>query len=375
LMKKVMIVASTELEPFLVKRLSETGKFQFHEVPPKLVEGYEGLFKPTYNYEDLPALNARIKDILKLVSDELNPDSPLDKNTLREFAFNPEEALKETIAALDDLSTQLAKVKEPYDKALRGLNRKLAEIDEQYQSEREKISRQILLNRAKKKLLEALDPSQLKECLTAGVVKKENKLPLEALLDSEEISYKVEQLTETEYLVFIFGPEDLLERVNNTFIVYDVEDIYEVFAGELLLVLDEARLRSVIEEYSNRVIELEKKLSALEEKHIQTVKETKSRYASDIESIEKKFKAEFSRIIQENQGRINAALFIAEYLEKYSNVPVLRNPVVSILYGWVDDKDLPAIRDILDELREENELIYKIENVSPAELKESKKGK
>lgn len=374
-MKNVMIVASTELEPVLVHRLSETGKVQFREVPSSVVSGYEGLFKHTYDYDALKdGLKQKVQWIMKKISEEMDQDIEPDDSILRKFAFNPEKTLENTISYLDDLTAQFNKIKEPYDKVVRRRDRELEDDKYQFETQQKKLKHQIMLLRAKTKSLQALNPSQLKQCFTAGIVTNENREVLEGYLQSNEIKYKADTLTENQVILFILDSPDKMKKVTNLFTVYEVEDIYEVFeSGELLLVLDEEKMKSAIDSYYNTIAEQENKLEKLELNYEKTVESVNSKYADELKPVEKKYDEEYIKLLRQNQNKIKAADFIVQYLEKYSDIPVQRNPVVSILYAWFEDAALSEVSSILEELKGKDDLIYKIADVSGKELKEAKK--
>lgn len=374
-MKNVLIVASTELEPVLVHRLSETGKVQFRKVPSSVVSGYEGLFKHTYDYGALKdGLKQKVQWIMKKISEEMDQNIEPDDSILRKFAFNPEKTLENTISYLDDLTAQFNKIKEPYDKVVRRRDRELENDKYQFETQQKKLKHQIMLLRAKTKSLQALNPSQLKKCITAGIVTNENREALEGYLQSNEIKYKAETLTENEVILFILDSPEKMKKVTNLFTVYEVEDIYEVFeSGELLLVLDEEKMKSAIDSYYNTIAEQENKLEKLELNYEKMVESVNSKYANELKPVEKKYDEEYNKLLRQNQNKIKAADFIVQYLEKYSDIPVQRNPVVSILYAWFEDAALSEVSSILEELKGKDDLIYKVADVSGKELKEAKK--
>jgi hypothetical protein len=61
-------------------------------------------------------------------------------------------------------------------------------------------------------------------------------------------------------------------------------------------------------------------------------------------------------------------------LDKYPNLPILRNPVFSVMQVWFDDAEKTMLESILKELQgKDTDLLYKIEDISAKELKEASK--
>ncbi len=375
-MKKVTIVASTEIEPFIVQRIGETGKAEFQPVPSSAVEGYEGLFEHSYDYDEL---KTRLAELLKIVErkipEKVKKGCELDEKILKSFAYNPKIAMEELIEPLTEFTNQLDVAKKPYDRVRLMSASELKSQKEDYESKKQALTQKLLINNAKIKLLQTLDPNELKRCLTAGLVSDENLSDLEGYLESSGISFKSVALNEKEIFVFIFGSEEDLKRVNNLFTIYDVIDVYEVFtSGELLLVLDEAALSKTLKSYSDNIDELNQELNKLEEENQKAVDSVNKKYGSDLKKLETEYHQHVSQLLENRCSTLKTADFIIDYLDKYADLPVLRNPVISILQAWFDDSDKDEIEPILKELQgKDTKLLYKIESVSTKELKEAQR--
>ena len=374
--KKVTIVASTSIEPFIVQRISEMGQAEFRAVPATAVEGYEGLFKHSYESRDSKSkLEESLQTVKRKLPEKAEQSSSLDDKILRSFAYNSEKTIKELAESLAEFSKKLDTARAPYDKVRRLSANDLETQKTEFDSKKHELSQQALITRAKAKSLQALNPDELKKCITAGVVSQINLGELEEHLKSSGVDYKAEPLSEEEVLVFIFGSNDILKRVNNLFTVYDVNEIYEVFAsGELLLVLNEDMHAKTLESYTKKIEELNKSIQELEEKNKAAVKVIETKYGSDLSMYESEFLEQVSLMLEDYGSKIATSEYIVDYLETYSDLPVMRNPVFSILQVWFDDSEKAKLETILKELQgKDTDLLYKIEEISAKELKEASK--
>jgi vacuolar-type H+-ATPase subunit I/STV1 len=375
-MKKVTIAASTEIEPFIVQRIGETGKAEFQPVPTSAVEGYEGLFEHSYDYDES---KIRLAELLKIVErkipEEVKRSCELDEKILKNFAYNPKLAIEELIEPITGFENLLEAARKPYDRVRLMSASELKSQKESYESKKKALTQELLVNSAKTKLLQTLDPDELKRCLTAGLVSEDNLGDLEGYLESSGIDYKSEALNEKEVFVFVFGSEENLTRVNNLFTIYDVADVYEVFtSGELLLVLDEEARSKTLKEYSDKIDELSKKMEKVEEENQKAIDIVNKKYGSDLKKLETEYHQNVSELLETSCSVLKTAGFIIDYMNKYADYPVLRNPVISILQAWFDDADTDKIEPILKELQgKDMNLLYKIESVSNKEIKEAQR--
>jgi len=352
------------------------GQADFHAVPATAVEGYEGLFKHIYDSgESKSKLEESIQTVKRRLSEKAELPSSLDDKVLRSFAYNSEKTIKELIESLAEFSKKLDIARAPYDKVRRLSANELETQKSEFDSKKHELSQQALITRAKAKSLQALNPDELKKCITAGVVSQVNLGELEEHLKSSEVNYRAEPLSEDEVLVFIFGSDDVLKRVNNLFTVYDVNEIYEVFAsGELLLVLNEDMHTKTLASYTEKIDELNKSIQELEENNKAAIKAIETKYGSNLSTYESEYLEQVTSMLEDYGSKITTSEYIVDYLENYSDLPIMRNPVFSILQVWFDDSETTKLEFILKELQgKDTDLLYKIEEISAKELKEASK--
>ena len=375
-MKKVTIVASTEIEPFIVKQIGETGKAEFQPVPSSAVEGYEGLFEHSYKYDESKTRLAELlKNVEKKIPEEVERSCELDEKILKNFAYNPKTAIEELVKPITDFGEQIESAKKLYDRVRLMSASELKSQNEDYDYKKKALAQELLVNNAKVKLLQTLDPDELKKCLTAGLASDEDLGELEEYLKSSGIEYKAVELNEKEIFVFVFGSDKDLKRVNNLFTIYDVADVYEVFStGELLLVLDDEARSKALSVYSDKIAELNKKLENVEADNQKAVDVVNTKYGADLKKLETEYHQKVSELLESRCSMLETACFIIDYLDKYADYPVLRNPVFSILQAWYDDSDQGQIEPILKQLQgKDTKLLYSIESVSNKELKDAQR--
>ena len=375
-MKKVTIVASTSIEPFIVEQISKMGQTEFHAISPITVEGYEGLF--THSYE-LDHSKSQLQEIIQKIKRKLPKktvlSSALDDKVLRSFAHNSEKTIDELIESLSEFSTKLDTARVQYDKIRRLIANESETQNIEFNNKKNELSQQLLITRAKAKSLQALNPDELKKCITAGVVSQGNLGELEEHLKSSGIEYKAESLSEYDVLVFIFGSDDILRLVNNLFTVYDVNEIYEVFAsGELLIVLNENIHAKTLGSYSKKIAELNKSIQELEQNNNATIKGIESKYDSELSMYESEYIEQVSLLLEDYGSKIVTSEYIVDYLENYSDLPIIRTSVVSIMQVWFEDSEKTKLETILKAMQgKDTDLLYKIEDISSKELKEASK--
>ena len=93
----------------------------------------------------------------------------------------------------------------------------------------EESEKLLIETKARLESLRALEPDELKSCLTVGLVDLEIQKRLEEYLQRfEDINYKSIEISQGKGFIFVFGPEQRREWVETIFLIFEVEYIYEV---------------------------------------------------------------------------------------------------------------------------------------------------
>ena len=145
-------------------------------------------------------------------------------------------------------------------------------------------------------------------------------------------------------------------------------------SGELLLVLNEDMLTKALKSYTEKIEELGKSSKELEESNHAAIKSIEDKYGSDLSMYESEYLEQVSSMLEEYGSILYTSEYIVDYLDKYPNLPILRNPVFSVMQVWFDDAEKTMLESILKELQgKDTDLLYKIEDISAKELKEASK--
>jgi vacuolar-type H+-ATPase subunit I/STV1 len=199
--------------------------------------------------------------------------------------------------------------------------------------EREKL---LLETKARLESLRALNPDELKSCLTVGLVDLQIQKRLEEYLKRfEDINYKLIEVSQGKGYIFVFGPEQRREWVETIFLIFEVEDIYEVLnTRDILLAIDSGRRDEVIKEYEEEVERLQE-LAAGEVEFTAL----KTEYAPKL--VEAKLLENMLRILSDESA------------------PVLRTNVISVIQGWIANDNMQVLDQIIHNLQDETgELFY-----------------
>jgi V/A-type H+-transporting ATPase subunit I len=162
--------------------------------------------------------------------------------------------------------------------------------------------------RVKLEAIKALQPEEFKRCIAVGIVKNEIIMRLEEYMKRyPETSSKAISISQDESFLFIFGPEENRKWIDALFLVFDVKDVFNVLkTGDVLLVLDPEKRKKAIEGYEEELKRIEKERERL--------------------SLSKIANLDYLLRILSNK-----------------RAPVLRTKVMSVIEGWVPEKNVPLV--------------------------------
>jgi V/A-type H+-transporting ATPase subunit I len=313
LMKKFTIITSPEFEHHVVRELGEARVTQLKAVSGVDIERFKRTGERTVDFK---GLYETFHDEYRALEESALLDlesADLAADKLREFTEDPE-------GVVDDFLTKF-----------REIGDEIKEVD----GRREERENRLVETRLQLESLRALQPDELKECLTVGLADLSIQQRLEEYLHRfEDLSSKVIELSPDRGYVFVFGPEERREWVETIFLIFEVKDIFEVLnTQDILLAIDAGRREEVIKEYEQEVQEL------------QALTEAEAEY--------KQIKAEYPVL--------GNAKFLDQMLRILSDesVPVLRTNVISVIQGWIHEDNVHALDKIIDDLQKKTgELFY-----------------
>jgi V/A-type H+-transporting ATPase subunit I len=224
--------------------------------------------------------------------------------------------------------------------------------------------------KAKLDLITALEPIELKSCLAVGVIKSDFVPQMKEYLKRYPDTYsKVSALSGEESLLFVFGDEESQKWVEALFLVYDINDIYDVLdPADALIVLDLDKRDNAIKKYKEQLADLEKKsvspedmtleeelrekIVSLEAESEKRVADLKEEYANKIKVNEETLKIEQEKVQEEQLSSVNLVNYYSNVLRTYSrkNAPVLRGKVISILQGYTPKNMVEPLRKAVGEV-------------------------
>ena len=304
---------------------------------------------PEYEHQILGELsNARIVQ-LKAVSgvdiDRLRKTGERDVDFKGIYEkFNEEYQILEKASLFDLESTYLAteKIREftedpngqvdIYVSVFKEIQDKIKAAEDKH----EESEKRLIETKARLESLRALKPDELKSCLTVGLVDLEIQKRLEEYLQRfEDINYKSIEISQGKGFIFVFGPEQRREWVETIFLIFEVEDIYEVLnTRDILLAIDSGRRDEVIKEYEEEV----ERLQELAEGEV-----------------------EFDALKTEYSPKLVEAKLLENMLSILSDesAPVLRTNVISVIQGWISNDDVQVLNQTINDLQDETgELFY-----------------
>jgi V/A-type H+-transporting ATPase subunit I len=313
-LKKFTIITPPEYESQILGDLGKAGVAQL-----KAVSGvdFEKLRKTGERVVDFKGLYEKFREEYRPLEDTILPDlesADLTTDKLKEFTEDPEGEVESYLSIFKEIQGKI----------------------EEVEREREEGRKRLVETRARLESLRALQPDELKKCLTVGLVDPQIKERLEEYLHRfEDLGTKVIEISPESGYIFVFGPEKRREWVETIFLIFEVKDIFEVInTRDILLAIDSGRREEAIREYEREV----KELQALAEGEV-----------------------EYGAIRKEYAPVLGEAKLLEEMLRILSDesIPVLRTRVISVVQGWIPDNNVQALDRIIDNLQQKTgELFY-----------------
>ncbi len=225
-----------------------------------------------------------------------------------------------------------------------GIITRLQEIQEKIKDARDKHEekeKRLVETKARLESLRALQPEELKKCLTVGILDLEVQSHLgDYLKRFEDIGTKIVEISQERGFIFVFGPEERREWVDTIFLIFDVEDIFDVLnTGDILLAIDAGKREEVIKEYEAEVEELQKSAEG------GMYGDIKKDYAPVLG--EAKLLEEMLRILSDE------------------SIPVLRTNVISVVQGWIPDAKKQVLDEMISDLQEETGELFFLQYEEP----------
>ena len=319
-MKKFTIITPPEYEHLIIRELGAARVAQL-----KAVSGVdvERLRKTGERIVDFKGLYEKFQEEYKALEEKNileREGMDLETDKLKEFTEDP-------AASVDDFLVTFQEIRE-----------KIKEVD----ARREEGKKKLVEAKLRLESLKALEPEELKKCLTVGLADLSIQQRLNEYLERfEDLSSKTVEFSSDKGYVFVFGPEKRREWVETIFLIFEVKDIFEVLnTQDVLLVIDSGRREEVIEEYEQEVQEL------------QALTEAEAEY--------EQIKAEYSPVL-------GNAKFLDQMLRILSDesVPVLRTNVISVVQGWIQEDNVRALDKIIDDLQKKTGELFYLEYEDP----------
>jgi vacuolar-type H+-ATPase subunit I/STV1 len=316
-MKKFTIITPPEFEHQIVRELGAARVVQL-----KAVSGVD--------VERLRRTGERIVDFKGLCEKFQDEYKNLEESTILELkgldlevdelrAFN-----EDPTASIDDFLVRFRIVQE-----------KIKEDD----TRREEREKKLVETKLRLESLKALEPEELKKCLTVGLADLGIQQRLDEYLQRfEDLSSKVVEFSSDKGYVFVFGPEERREWVETIFLIFEVKDIFEVLnTQDILLAINAGRREEVIKEY---------------EQEVQTLTEAEAEH--------EQVKAEYSPVL-------GNAKFLNQMLRMLSDesVPILRTNVISVIQGWIHEGNVHALDKVIDDLQKKTGELFYLEYEDP----------
>ena len=319
-MKKFTIISPPEYEHQILRELGTTRVVQL-----KAVSGVdvERLRKTGERIVDFKGLYEKFKDEYKALeeSNVLDLESiELEVDKLREFTKDPDRIVEDFLVKIQDIQE------------------KIKEVD----ANQEERHGKLIEARLRLESLKALQPEELKKCLTVGLVDLSIIQRLKEYLHRfEDLSTKVVEFSSEKGYVFVFGPEERREWVETIFLIFEVKDIFEVLnTHDILLAIDAGKREEFIKKYEEEVQEF------------QALTQTEAQY--------EQIKSEYSLTL-------GNAKFLSQMLRILSDesAPVLRTNVISVIQGWIDNDKMQTLEKILNDLQKGTGELFYVEYEDP----------
>jgi vacuolar-type H+-ATPase subunit I/STV1 len=387
-MKKVTIITPPEYEGLVLESLGKARVTQLTHVTGSEFEGFKTPTEQTVDYKELyQRVQTRLVEPLGLSEMNLERVTPSLKE-LKDFSRDPVGTVDSLIVEAKSLVAKVNEVKDSVqvknNNLTSELNKKLeAEVADLESAKSNlieslesidadkvvKVNERLDL-KAKLDLITALEPIELKSCLAVGVIKSDFVPQMKEYLKRYPDTYsKVSALSGEESLLFVFGDEESQKWVEALFLVYDINDIYDVLdPADALIVLDLDKRDNAIKKYKEQLADLEKKsvspedmtleedlrekIVSLEAESEKRVADLKEEYANKIKVNEETLKIEQEKVQEEQLSSVNLVNYYSNVLRTYSrkNAPVLRGKVISILQGYTPENMVEPLRKAVGEV-------------------------
>jgi vacuolar-type H+-ATPase subunit I/STV1 len=364
-MKKVTIITPPEYESLILESMGKARVTQLKKVSGP---GFEELLDgdQQYNYEELfGKVHSSYQKLQEMSKGELESALPSNED-LKRFHANPEKEINSVLGELEVLIQRLDEVKESRQQNREAIIAELQSSIEEETTNLEEvkenayaISREIDGVRAKLESVRALNPEEFKSCFAVGLTQNDLIPKLEEYLKRyPSIFFKAVNAGPDKSFLFIFGPEEGRKWVEALFLVFEVEDVFDVLdSRDVLLVLDPKKRKEILkryeeelekaqkEKFDNDVGTVEGKIKAAEDAHSVKVAELKEKYALILEKYENETEEKIAEIQSEQSIGIGRISFIDKILRILSDkrAPVLRTNVISVIQGWVPDFNIDKL--------------------------------
>jgi len=304
LIKKVTIITLPEYESQVLECLGRTKVTQLKEVTnPELVRLKEDMTSIDYKglYEKV---HSRYLELLELGYLGIE-DVALSIEEQRRFADSPEAEIE---LLLNEMERAIDELKE----------------------KRKKLENSM----AKLEAVRALEPEEFKKCIAVGMMKNEIISRFEEYLKRyPDTSSKAVSVSPDDSFLFVFGSEEGRKWVERLFLIFDVNDVFDVLeTGDILLVLDPEKRIEAIEQYEEEVRRIKEEMETLT----------------------------ISKIVP--MDRLLNVL-------SDDRAPILRTKVISVLQGWIPEKEVPVLEKAIGEIESKigERLFVWFEDPSPEE--------
>lgn len=383
MMKKVTIITPPEYESLVLESLGRARVTQLKQVTGP---GFDDLLKEDEQV-DFKAIYERVhasyQKLQELSEGELESVLP-SSDDLRRFHSNPEAESNKILADMEQLIDKLDEIRGAQLKQRELVITELqTAIEEETTKSREAkakleaeqsgltqqkdeleraITRKIDGARVKLESVRALEPEEFKSCFAVGLAENDLIPRLEEYLKRyPKIFHKTVSVSPEKSFLFIFGPEEGKKWVDALFLVFDVEDVFEILdTKDILLVLDPEKREGALKLYeeelkkgqeeklnlADREKELDtdigtvnEKIQAAETSHDNKITELKEKYSKLLDQFEKDSAEKILAIQQEQSVGIGRTAYVDNVLKILSDkrAPVLRTKVISVIQGWVPD--------------------------------------
>ena len=384
MMKKVTIITPPEYESIVLESM---GKARVTQLKKASGPGFDELYDEDQqvDYEELYGkVHSSYQKLQELSKGEVESVLPSNED-LRRFHTHPEEEINSVLGELEGLIQRLDDVRESQqqrrEEIIAELQSSIAEETTKFGEAKElahEITRKIDGARVKLKSVRALEPEEFKSCFAVGLTKNDLLPRLEEYLKRyPSIFFKAVDAGPDKSFLFIFGPEEGRKWVEALFLVFEVEDVFDVLdSRDVLLVLDPKKRKEVLkryeeelkktqeEKYGNDIGTIEGKIKVAEDAHNAKVAELKEKYAAILEIYENETAGKIAEIQGEQSIGIGRISYIDKILKILSDkrAPVLRSNVISVVQGWVPDFNIEkldkAIADVEASVGEKMYITY-----------------